>query len=512
MQEEKPAAISVGKVVLATVVSKILGFLRETFIAAVFGASRLTDAYLVAATVPGMLFSGFQNALQTTVVPVFTEVLARAGKREAFDMLNSLINLVLLISLAFISIGMLAVPWVVHALAPGFEPEMKELSVRLARIMFPLILFWVLTGIISGILNTFSQFTVPALVGVPYNLIIIISVFTLGNYFGIYGLAWGTLLAVVSQVVFQLPSFFKLGPHYRCVLNIRDPGVIKIARLSVPVLLSAVFSQISVIVDRVLASGLEAGSIAALSFADRVNALALGLVATSIATVMFPALSRDIAEEQIEEFKAKVISGLTVVSYVVLPVAVALVILAEPIVRVIFQRGAFGVRDTELTAIALRYYALGTLAVAIRIYLEKVYYSLKDSLTPMVLGAVSLLLYIILSIILVRYLALGGLALGISLAQSIYVMAAFWILKKRGLLRTRLLLSSGAKIVLGALAMAVVLYSGSLWLRPVFPGNFTGQLGYIIVSGGLGALCYFFITLALKAPEPIRLWSLIRRQ
>ncbi|MHB8984269.1 MAG: murein biosynthesis integral membrane protein MurJ [Carboxydocellales bacterium] len=507
MQASKPAARSVGKVILATMASKAMGFLRETVIAAVFGASRLTDAYLVAATLPGMLFSGFQNALQTTVVPVFNEVLTKGGKKEAFAMVNSLINLVLLISLAFMAVGMLAVPWVVAILAPGFEPEIQGLAVKLARIMFPLIIFWVLTGIMSGILNSFDEFTIPALIGVPYNLIIIVAVFTLGSYFGIYGLAWGTLLAVAGQLVFLLPSFYRIGPRFRCALDFRNPGVVKIVRLSVPVLLSAVLTQVMVLVDRVLGSGLEAGSIAALSFADRINALALGLFAVSIATVMYPALAKDIAAGELEEFKGKVSTGITVVSYIILPVAVALLGLAEPIIQVIYQRGAFGTRATELTTTALRYYALGTLAVAIRIYLEKVYYSLKDSLTPMLLGSFSLILNIVLSLVLVRYLALGGLALGVSLAQTVYVFAAFWVLKKRDFLSTGPLLKSGIKILLASAGMAVVLYWGGLLFRPLFPRIFAAQLGYIALTGGLGLVSYLLISLLLKAPEPLRIWN-----
>jgi putative peptidoglycan lipid II flippase len=510
MQASKPAARSVGKVILATMASKAIGFLRETVIAAVFGASRLTDAYLVAATLPGMLFSGFQNALQTTVVPVFNEILTKEGKREAFAMVNSLINFVLLISLTFTALGMLTVPWLVAILAPGFEPEIQNLAVKLARIMFPLIIFWVLTGIISGILNSFDEFTIPALIGVPYNLIIIVAVFTLGNNYGIYGLAWGTLLAVAGQLIFLLPSFYRLGPSYQCALDYRNPGVVKIVRLSVPVLLSAVLTQVMVVVDRVLGSGLEAGSIAALGFADRVNALALGLFAVSIATVMFPALTKHIAEGEVEEFKGKASIGITVVSYIILPVAVTMFGLAEPIIQVIYQRGAFGTRATELTTTALRYYAFGTLAVAIRIFLEKVYYSLKDSLTPMLLGSFSLILNIVLSLVLVRYLALGGLALGTSLAQTVYVIAAFCVLKKRDILSALPLLCSGAKILLASSGMAAVLYWGGLFFPSLFPPVFAAQIGYLALTGGLGFICYLLISLLLKSPEPLRIWNSIR--
>ncbi|HEX3031012.1 MAG TPA: lipid II flippase MurJ, partial [Bacillota bacterium] len=174
MAEGKLAVKSVGMVMVSGIISKFSGFLRETFIAAVFGASRVTDAYLVALTIPNMLFSGFQNALQITVVPVFTEQKTSLGNKAAFAMVNSLINLTLLISLAVTSVGMLAVPWIVKLLAPGFNPAMQALSVNLARIMFPMIAGWAMTGILSGILNTYNKFTLPALAGVPYNIVVIL--------------------------------------------------------------------------------------------------------------------------------------------------------------------------------------------------------------------------------------------------------------------------------------------------------------------------------------------------
>lgn len=507
MREDAQAAKSVGKVILATLSSKALGFLRETFIAAVFGASRVTDAYLVAAAIPGMLFSGFQNALQITVVPVFTEVLTNRGRKAAFAMVNSLANLMLLICLGVTAIGVLLLPWIVRLLAPGFSVETQKLTVYLAEIMFPLVGFWALTGIMSGVLNTFNRFTLPSLIGVPYNLIIIISLYTLCRAFGIYGLAWGTLAAVAGQLLFLLPGYLGQGASFSLRLDIHDPGVAKIVRMSVPVLLSAIVTQVMAVVDRVLGSGLPAGSIAALAFAERINALALGLVATSISTVMFPLLAKHAATGEWEEFKSKAARGVTIVSFIVLPLASIMLCLAEPIVQLIYQHGAFEARATALTSVALRYYALGTLAVAVRIYLEKVFYSLKDSLTPMILGAVSLGSNIIFSVVLVRYLAHGGLALGASLAQCEYILAALVILVRRKVLGGKALLAAVGKLLLAVSGMtSVILWAGGM-IKPWFSPGAMGQGAYLVLLGSAGFAIYLALGLLLRSDEPLWLWS-----
>ncbi|HEX3031695.1 MAG TPA: murein biosynthesis integral membrane protein MurJ [Bacillota bacterium] len=510
MAEGKLAVKSVGMVMVAGIISKVTGFFRETFIAAVFGASRVTDAYLVALTIPSMLFSGFQNALQITVVPVFTEQRTKLGAKAAFAMVNSLINLTLLISLAVTSIGMIAVPWIVKILAPGFDPAMQTLSVNLARVMFPMIAGWSLTGIMSGILNTYNKFTLPALAGVPYNIVIILFLALMGHRWGVMGLAWATLVAVGGQVLFLMPGFFRLAPKWLGVLDLKNPGLKKIMRMSVPVLAASLVSQTMAIVDRVLGSGLPEGSIAALTFAERVNALVLGMVAVSIATVMFPALARHVAEGELEIFKDKVGFGLNVVSFFVLPMAALLFTMAEPIIQVVFQRGAFDGRATEMTALALRYYAIGLLAVAVRVFLEKVFYSLKDSFTPMVLASSSLCLNIGLSVLLVRFLNLGGLALGTALAQIIYVTAALIILWQRKLLNWQMLWQTWLRIIPGSAGLGLVLFGAVKWVRPLLSQDFLGQVVFLSVAGAAGMLVYLPICLLFGAPEPSQLWQIIR--
>lgn len=505
--EIKSAAKAAVLIMVITLMSKVLGFIREMVIAAGFGASFSTDAYVVALTIPAVLFASFSRALQTTFIPVFNELLYQRNKKEAFLFANSALNAMLIFVFLVSLLSFLFMPQITRIMAPGFPEEVHRLTVTLARIMVFTGFFWGMIGITGGMLNSFKIFGPPAAAGIIYNLIIIGSVFICGSFLGIKGLAIGTALGVMGQFMIQVPWLKKLGVTWCRHLHLHDAALKKMGRLMLPVLAASVMVQLNVVVDRLLASNLPEGSIAALNFANRLNGFVLGIFVTAFVTVIFPALSQKSAAGDHEGFQNLFLQGIKTVMFLTVPATVIILVFKVPLIRLLFERGAFDSHDTWMTATAFLYYGVGLPAFGLREVINVAYYAVQDTRTPVFFGIGCLLLNILLNLILVRSMAHGGLALATSLAACVYTVVTINLLYRKLKWRQgRELAAVFFKVVLAALVMGLVMGAGNVLLvdgRQLYFIREALSIGGLLLVGGAAYLGMAFLLKINEAREII---------
>ncbi|MBE3584481.1 MAG: murein biosynthesis integral membrane protein MurJ [Limnochordaceae bacterium] len=519
-----------GIVAAVSILSKILGFAREASMAAVFGATHATDAYLMGQTIPTLIFASMGAALGTTFIPVFSQVQQERGREAAFRMANSVVNAAVLLAVIFIAVGELLAGPLARIVAPGFHGPVYELTVEMSRIMFPMVLFQVLSGLMAGMLQTHGNFTVPAVVGLAYNVIIISAILGLGPVFGVKAVGMATVLSIAVQVVLQVPALWRLGYRWRPVLDLRDPGLRRIGTLVGPVLVATAVGQAGTLVDRMLASGLEAGSVAALNYANRLMGLVPGIIGTAVVTVMYPTLAKLAAEKDWARFGRAFAESVKMINFILIPVAVGLAVLSVPLVRLVFERGAFDARATQATAWALLFFCLGVATFTLRDMISRAFFAFQDTKAPMIIGMAGVGINIVLNLLLVGPLQQGGLALATSLAGLFGVVALLWILKVRmravssnpGCTRSasaegpvgsadgvspvgiggKAILSSLWRVMVASGLMGVVVWLAYGWLQGRVPGDgVVAQAMRLFGAVGAGIVSYAGLVWVLGVPE-----------
>jgi len=459
MSTAKKAVKAASVIMIITLLSKVSGFLREITFAAKFGTSVSMDAYNIATVIPMTLFVAVTAAIATTVVPIFTEYFQKEGKQKAFDFINNLLGVVLVATVILTFLGFTFAPYLVKFVAPAFTGEKFELTVKITTILLPTMVLIAASNIFTGALQAMEHFTVPAMIGIPYNIIVITVAILYGGKFGITAVAYSTIIATFIQTLVHLPVLYKLGYRFKLRVNFKDEGVKRVILLAMPVLVGTGVQTINVYVDRVIASFLPDGSIAALSYANRLKTFALGVFSTSIATAIYPVLSQHSVADDKEGFLKSLNFVVSGILYVLIPVSVGAMVLRVPIIKVLFERGAFDEKSTYLTSIALFYYAIGMTAYGLRDVLSRSFYSMKDTKTPMINGAIAVLLNIALNLILVRYLKLGGLALSTSIAAIFATFLLFTSLKRKlGKIGGKYMFMSFIRAMFASVVMGVVVH------------------------------------------------------
>lgn len=418
-------------IVIAASLSKFFGFILNMIIAAKFGTTGQTDAFLVAMTIPELLRNMLAGGTLTAAfIPVFSSYLAQGRNNEAQKLSSGIINMLFVGLMLMAGVGILCAPYLVKFVAPGFQGETFELAISLSRILFPAIIFFGIASIFGGILNAYQHFSTPAFTPLALNLCIIITTFAFCAKLGIVSLTIGVVIGGLAQLLMQIPALIKKGMRYRINFRFNHPGIRKIGLLWVPLMIGLSVNHINIIVNRMLASTLSSGSIAALNFADKLNQTPVVIFGVALSTAIFPSLSWQAAREDMEKFKVTVSLAIRMIILITFPITVAFMILKVPIIRLLFQRGVFDVSSTQATAVALFYYSIGIFALATNYVIIKVYYALQDTKTPVRIGIGVIALNIFLNFILIRFLGHGGLALATSVAAIIQMVVLFIFLRK----------------------------------------------------------------------------------
>jgi len=500
---KKSIAKAAGAVLVMNMASKLLGFVREAVIAREFGASRFTDAYLVAYTLPYFLQAILGFALVTTVVPLLTKYLVEENYDEAWHVASTILNLtaVALLTLTVLGIGGAAV--LVQLTAPGFTPELAKLAVHLTRIMFPSIAFMGVGMVVTGILNASYKFAVPAFAPGFYNFITIVTVIFFGAKYGVTGLAVGTLVGFAGFLLFQIPVLRSVRFKYRFVFDIKHPAVRQAAVSIAPIVLGVAVNQIYFALNRIFASGLAEGSISALNYANLLMNLPLGVFVAAVASAIYPSLSAHAIMGDKKSLADTMLRGLGMVSLIAIPAAVGLMVLRVPIVQLLFERGVFDRQDTLATAQALFYFSFGLFPGAANMIITRVYYAVGDVKTPVVVGMLSIMVDLILSVIFLGWMGHAGLALANSLAMAANTVFLFAKLNKHlpGLKVKKLFWSLG-KIITASGIMALLTGEAASF----FAARLNMEAGHhvavtVFASIILGAFSYGILVILLKVDD-----------
>jgi putative peptidoglycan lipid II flippase len=501
------------------VLSRVTGLLREVIIGNQFGTSADLDAYLAAFRVPDILFQLVAGgALGSAFIPTFAGYWAREGpdrERNAWQLFSRTLNLVVLILVVLAGLAAIwAEPLVAWIIAPGFDPAQQALAASLMRPMLISTVVFGASGLIMGALNAVQHFLLPAVAPVVYNLAIIGGAWLLGPRIGVRGLVVGAVAGALLHLLVQLPALWRQRAQYTLSLSLRDPGVREVMRLMGPRILGLLFVQLHFLVNTILASRLEPGSLSALNYAWLLMLLPLGIFAQAIATVIFPTFAAQAATGHREEMRSTFALILRLVIFLTLPAAVGLWVLDVPLVRMLFEHGNFGPRSTEMVVLALHFYALGLIGHAIVEISVRVFYALHDTWTPVRVGVGAMALNVLLSLWLVGSFRHGGLALANSVATTLEMLLLLALLNGRmGGLEGRSLGVSLVRNALAAAVMALVVWLGVRWLQSV--EGLPTMLGvWIAALGGIGVavVTYGVAALALGSREARWLLGLILRR
>jgi len=495
MSSRKHIIRSAGIIGFATVVSRILGFIRDILIAGFFGTARYAQAFVVAFRIPNMLRDLVgEGATNAAFVPVLSEYHATREKQEFWHLSNVLLNMLLIVLSSITLLGILFSPVIVRLIAPGFanDPEKLNITIYLTRIMFPYVLLVGLLAYSMGILNSLKHFSAPAFAPAILNCSIILCILlSKGN---VTALAIGVLIGGVVQLLIQFPVLLSKGFTFNFKSGIFHPAVRKIGFLLLPRILGSCVYQINIFINTMLASLSSIvgdGGVAALYYANRIFQFPLAIFGMAIAQAALPTMSREALESGLGRLKYTLSFSLRAVNFIMIPASVGLIVLARPITRILFERGMFDSYSTYITAHALIFYSIGLFSYAGIKILVSCFYSLKDTLTPVKIASMSLLLNIVLNVIFMFPLKISGLALATSLSGSFNFFLLFFMLKKKiGDLGGIEILVSFLKSVGASLVMALCIY---LFLYKV-------QLNLFVVIL-MGVFSYFVSAFIFKIRE-----------
>jgi len=514
-----PSKISRQPVIQATIIltvtavaSHILGLVRDMVIAQQFGASAQTDAYLVANIIPGVIMVLVATAITGAFIPVFIDYRNKHGEKEAWHVASGLINGILIFLLLSTVFTVVAAPFIVPILAPGFDTGTMALAVMLTKAMSPAIVLLGMAALFTAILHAYQHFTAPAFASLLYNVGIIAGVLLLAGRFGIAGLAVGVVIGAAGQMLAQIGVMAKKRQYYSLTLDLFHPGVKKVGWLILPLLVSSGVNQLNVIIDRFLASGLAEGSISALNFAYVVMHLPWSIFATAVGTAIFPTLAEQAAESKLDLMRKTISEGVRTVWFLMVPAAMGMIVLRESIVRVLFERGAFDAVATGMTAGALMFYAFGLIAFGGNVIMLRSFYSLQDTRTPTMIVIIMVVMKIVLSLALVDYMAQNGLALATSLAATVsFLLLLFGLRRKLQSIDGRRLAVSLAKMIFASAVMGITIWIVSNLSQPFFQSPASVwqqilQLGSLIL---LGIIVYSGMAALLRMEEFAKVVSLM---
>lgn len=503
-------------VMVAVLISRILGFVRERAVAEVFGRTAATDAFFAAFALPDLMFQLLVGgALSSAFIPVFTQYLAKDEEKEAWQVASIFLNATFLILLAVMVLGVIFTPVLAPLVGVGFTGEVKELLILLMRVTFPAVFFTALAGLCMGVLHSYQSFLRPSLGPIIYNLCQILGAYVFGPVMGIMSMALGTVVGAVGNFAVQLPEVWRRAAgNYRPVLNLRHPGIRRMLELMLPAILGLSIAQVNQIVSQNLASTLEEGSIVALRLANRLINFPLGIFAMAISTAVFPTLAALAAKGEEGEFRRTLSFGLRIVFFITIPSAVGMAFLRVPIVKLLFESGEFNSADTLATAFVLLFYVPGLFAQAALQVTTRGFYSLQDTKTPVKMGLVTVVVNLLLSLVFLKATPLeaGGLALAYSLSSLLNVAWALAVLGRRlpGLINTELWSTIG-KSAVASLVMGVCAAWSAGALERLVP--LTGKLGeavYTLGAIGVGVFVYLVLAVVLRMDETSFVWGLIK--
>jgi putative peptidoglycan lipid II flippase len=504
----------------ATGLSRVLGLAREVVAASYFGVTGAMSAFTIAFQVPNLVRALFaDSALQGAFVPIFTELLEKGERREAFRVASSLFFLILLLLGALTAVFVLLAEPLMTVFAPGFDddPALRELTVDLARLMFPIVVLLALSGLVVGMLNSFEHFSVPALAPAAWNAVIIAAlaglVPVLPEEDEIYAYAIGILAGTVVQFALPLPWLRGRGGRLTLKLDWRDERVRRVLKLMLPVTIALGLINLSLLINSLFGTLVSDNAPAAIDKAFRIYQLPQGLFSISIATILFPTLARFAARGARDDLRRTMGNGVRQICLWLIPSAVIMAVLAEPITRLVYERGAFGAEATDLTSTAMLWWSISLPFQGVSLLFSRTFFSLQRPWATTALAGLNLLVNAVLAAALYGPFEIAGIVIGTVAGTIVMCVAQGWILRGEldGVEGGRTLASALRMLAAGALLGAVA-YGAWYGLDAALGRSLAAQAVSVLAGIAAGALVYAGAVWLLRVAEARQLRSLLLRR
>ncbi|MDF0652209.1 MAG: murein biosynthesis integral membrane protein MurJ [Nitrospira sp. LK265] len=518
LQDENQSVVKAAGVIgVATFSSRILGFIRDMVLARLFGATPAADAFFIAFRIPSLLRELFaEGSMSSAFIPVYTEYRTTRSKQEAWELASAVFTTLLTIVTLVTMVGILAAPWLVQLLAPGFQdnPEKLALTTLLARVMFPYLLFISLAALAMGILNSVRAFAAPAFSPLFLNLFIIVGAVWLAPHLPepIIGVAIGVVAGGAAQFAMQVPSLKLRGLLFGFRFEPGHPGLRRIGTLMLPTLLGLSVTQINLTVSTVLAS-FFAGGPTYLFYGMRLIQFPLGIFGVALATAILPTLSSQAARGALEELRTTLGFGLRMILFIIVPAMVGLILLRTPIVHLFFEHGTFTAQDTAETALTILCYAVGLWAFGGVRIIVTAFYSLQDTRTPAISAAVALAANIFFSLVLMSVLGAAGLALATALASMVNGIILVVVLNRRlGGVDWRGVGQSSLRVLAACIPLATVCWwtaGAQVWTHPA---EWVTKSAMLVAAIGLSVGGYLGVHALFRSEELGVVWGMVRRK
>ncbi|WP_411678902.1 murein biosynthesis integral membrane protein MurJ [Clostridium thailandense] len=510
MNNKSKLATTAGLIVICTFISKFLGLLRDSVTAAKYKPGDL-DAFFQASNVPMVLFIMIGAAITTTLIPLYNEKL-KEGKKEAIDFICNLLN-VFIIATAVISILCIIFSRpIVELLNPGFIGAKLEFTQRLTNILIPTLIFNAVIYIFNAVLQSEGNFTIPSLVALPLNIITIGYLVLFGSKHGVVGLTIITFIATFAQIIPQVFAMKKVGFKYSFKVNFKDPMIIKMCVMLVPVILGTGVQQINTFIERAQATHFGEGSVEYLNYAYRVFALFVDIFVVTLSTIIYPKMAKQSASNEIGEMKKTLSDSMGMLILMILPMSFIVMAQSRPIVYILFQRGAFKEEATIETSLLLTFYAIGLLAFGMRDFVCKAYYTLKDTKTPMINSAIAMVVNIVLIFIFKRVLGLKGLAL--ANATSMYVacgLLIYTLRRKIGSINGKYIFNTALKTIVASIPMVMTIRGLNILLSLKYNSMLLVLIKVAISSAG-GIVVFVIVSIIIGIEELKSIKELVLRR
>lgn len=478
----------------AMFLAKILGLIRNIVFAKFYGTGFEATAFFTASRIPLQLLDiTLGAAISSTFIPVFNEYLQKNGKERAITFANNFLNVIIVISLILSILGIVFAAPIVKIISPKLDTETMNLTVNLARILFPVLLFTAVAFVFVGFLQSMDEFNIPALISVVSNGILILYLLIFNDKFGVQGVAIAMLIGWGTQIIVQIPSALKKGFKYKLKVDFKDEGLKKVVKLAVPILISSWVQPINNIVNLRLASGLEGGqAVPAIEYAYTLYLIIVGVFSYTLSNIIFPELSKLSANNDEKQFIKVIKRAIEISIFFIIPMSVGIWFLSSDIIKLIYEGGEFTANSTALTSGALQLYAVGMIGYGLMEILNKTLYARQDSKTPMIISGFAIICNILLSIFFVREMGYIGLPLAASVTSIITTLIMLIIINKKvpGIVNKETL-NELMKTVASSVCMGVAIYfSKLLSLHSIL---------LMAISIIVGICTYLFMEIILKS-------------
>ena len=490
-------------IAVTSLLSRLFGLFRDRLLAGTFGAGDTLDVYYTSFRIPDFIFNLLiLGALNSAFIPVFKDYLSRHQNKQAYQTASILFNVILIVTIIASAIIYFTANQVTALIAPGFSAEKLQITANLTRIMMLSPLFFGLSSISGGILNSFKRFISYSLAPIFYNLGIIFGILFLVPKFGVYGLSYGVIIGAALNFFIQLPEIFFTGFRYQPIINLNHPGFKKVVSLMIPTTISLAITQINLTVDNIIGSTLKSGSIAVFNLANNIQSLPVGIFAISICTAVFPNLVEFASKKQHSHLTEQVSRSAKQILYVIIPTTIFLYIYRAQIVRLLYGTGAFGWQDTSLTLSTLGFFAFSLPFQSLTPLIVRSFYATHNTSKPLISSFAGMLSNVIFSLILSRYFGVAGLALSFTIA-TIINFSVITILAYKHIPHFNLELNSTfIKIVSSSIFAGLISYLFLHILETAFDNTtFIGLFNQTACSSIIGVALYIFLSYILKIKE-----------